>query len=91
MSITARWARSRFAWFDGPAMQVPHNTFKQAPAGGRVELGLWIGLADPCAIEAIEAMAGIGFDWMLIDGEHSPIDLRSVPGQLQAVAPYPSR
>ena len=33
-------------------------------------------------------MAGAGFDWLLIDGEHAPNDLRTVLGQLQAVAPY---
>ena len=45
--------------------------------------GLWLGLADPyCA----EILAGTGFDWLLIDGEHAPNDLRSVLGQLQAIA-----
>lgn len=35
-------------------------------------------------------VAGAGFDWLLIDGEHAPNDVRSVLGQLQAIAPYPS-
>ena len=44
------------------------------------------GLADPvCA----EICAGAGFDWLVIDGEHAPNDVRSVLAQLQAVAPYP--
>lgn len=35
--------------------------------------------------------AGIaGFDWLLIDGEHAPNDLRSILGQLQAIAPSAS-
>lgn len=66
-------------------MQTPVNPFKQALREGRTQIGLWVGLADPYAIEA---MAGAGFDWLLIDGEHAPNDLRTVLGQLQAVAPY---
>jgi 4-hydroxy-2-oxoheptanedioate aldolase len=68
-------------------MQTPVNRFKRALAEGRVQIGLWVGLADPYAIEA---MAGTGFDWLLIDGEHAPNDLRTVLGQLQAVAAYPT-
>ena len=67
-------------------MQMPINTFKQALKQGRPQIGLWITLADAYAIEAL---AGTGFDWLLIDGEHAPNDLRSVLGQLQAVAAYP--
>jgi 4-hydroxy-2-oxoheptanedioate aldolase len=65
-----------------------HNTFKAAlKTGGRAQIGLWLGLADPvCA----ELCAGAGFDWLLIDGEHAPNDVRSILAQLQAVAPYPS-
>ena len=66
-------------------MQTPVNPFKRALRDGRVQIGLWVGLADAYAIEA---MAGAGFDWLLIDGEHAPNDLRTVLGQLQAVAPY---
>jgi len=36
-----------------------------------------------------EVCAGGGLDWLLIDMEHAPNDLRSVLSQLQAVAPYP--
>jgi len=68
-------------------MQTPVNPFKQALHAGRVQIGLWVGLADAYAIEA---MAGAGFDWLLIDGEHAPNDLRTVLGQLQAVAAYPT-
>jgi 4-hydroxy-2-oxoheptanedioate aldolase len=54
-------------------MQTPVNPFKQALREGRVQIGLWVGLADAYAAEA---MAGTGFDWLLIDGEHAPNDLR---------------
>ncbi|MDF3934776.1 4-hydroxy-2-oxoheptanedioate aldolase [Pseudomonas citronellolis] len=69
-------------------MHVPINTFKQRLQSGEAQIGLWLGLADPyCA----ELAANAGFDWLLIDGEHAPNDLRSLLGQLQAVAPYPAQ
>jgi 4-hydroxy-2-oxoheptanedioate aldolase len=68
-------------------MEIKLNTFKAAlKSGSRAQIGLWLGLADPiCA----EICAGAGFDWLLIDGEHAPNDVRSILAQLQAVAPYP--
>jgi 4-hydroxy-2-oxoheptanedioate aldolase len=63
------------------------NPFKQALKYGTPQIGLWMSLADPYAAEAI---ATIGFDWLLVDGEHAPNDLRSVLATLQAVAPYKS-
>ena len=68
-------------------MQTSINPFKHALAEGRPQIGLWLGLADAYSAEIC---AGAGFDWLLIDGEHSPNDLRSIMGQLQAIAPYAS-
>ena len=65
--------------------QTPRNTFKDALQAGRQLAGLWLGLADPYATEVC---AGLGYDWLLIDGEHGPNDLRSMLGALQAAAPY---
>lgn len=68
-------------------MDMPINTFKLRLQSGEAQIGLWLGLADAyCA----ELAANAGFDWLLIDGEHAPNDLRGMLGQLQAVAPYPS-
>ncbi len=67
-------------------MQLPVNTFRDALRSGRPQIGLWVGLADA---NAAEALAGTGFDWLLLDGEHAPNDPRSVLEQLRAVAPYP--
>jgi 4-hydroxy-2-oxoheptanedioate aldolase len=67
-------------------MQIPINRFKQALREGKPQFGLWAGLADAYAIELL---ANTGFDWLLLDAEHAPNDLRSVLAQLQAVAPYP--
>lgn len=64
-------------------MQVPTNTFRDALRAMQPQIGLWLGLADSyCA----ELLAGVGYDWLLIDGEHAPNDVRSTLGQLQAVA-----
>ena len=68
-------------------MHTPANTFKQALTRPGARIGLWLGLADPYAAELC---ATTGFDWLLIDGEHGPNDLRSMLGALQAVAPHPS-
>ncbi|KJH80489.1 MULTISPECIES: 4-hydroxy-2-oxoheptanedioate aldolase [Pseudomonadaceae] len=68
-------------------MDLPVNTFKQRLKSGEAQIGLWVGLAEPyCA----ELAANAGFDWLLLDGEHAPNDVRSLLGQLQAVAAYPS-
>nr|WP_268903207.1 4-hydroxy-2-oxoheptanedioate aldolase [Bordetella petrii] len=63
------------------------NPFKQAIQTRQRQIGLWLSMANPYAAEMC---AACGFDWLLIDGEHSPNDLTSVLGQLQAVAAYPS-
>ena len=52
------------------------------------QIGMWVGLANSyCA----EIAANAGYDWLLIDGEHAPNDVRSILEQLQAVAPYQSQ
>lgn len=66
--------------------QLLSNPFKRALREGRPQIGLWLGLADPYVAELL---AATGFDWLLIDGEHAPNDLRQVLSQLQAIAPYP--
>ncbi|QCR38304.1 4-hydroxy-2-oxoheptanedioate aldolase [Nissabacter sp. SGAir0207] len=63
------------------------NTFKQALQQRQPQIGLWLGLANGYSAELL---AGAGFQWLLIDGEHAPNDVRSVLGQLQAIAPYAS-
>lgn len=62
------------------------NSFKTALRNKCPQIGLWMSLADSYAAEVC---AGTGFDWLLIDGEHSPNDTRSILQQLQALAAYP--
>lgn len=66
-------------------MLTPINTFKQALKRGETQIGLWHSLADPYAAEIC---AGSGFDYLTLDAEHAPTDLRHLLHTLQAVAPY---
>jgi 4-hydroxy-2-oxoheptanedioate aldolase len=66
-------------------VELPVNTFKRALKAGNRQIGLWCTLSNNYAIEVV---AGAGFDWLLIDTEHSPNELDMVLSQLQAVAAY---
>jgi 4-hydroxy-2-oxoheptanedioate aldolase len=68
-------------------MELPVNTFKRALKAGTAQIGLWCSLSNHYAMEVV---AGAGFDWLLLDTEHSPNELDMVLTQLQAAAPYPS-
>jgi 4-hydroxy-2-oxoheptanedioate aldolase len=68
-------------------VELPRNTFKRALAEGRQQIGLWSSL---CSNYTVEVIAGAGYDWLLLDMEHSPNDLESLLSQLQAAAPYPA-
>lgn len=61
------------------------NRFKAALLKGETQIGLWAGLANAYSTEIL---ATIGYDWLLLDGEHAPNDISSLLSQLQAVAPY---
>ncbi|HTP96857.1 MAG TPA: HpcH/HpaI aldolase/citrate lyase family protein [Burkholderiales bacterium] len=63
-------------------MQLPQNSFKRAIKAGKPQIGIWFSTASNIVAEAI---AYAGFDWILLDTEHSPNDLESVLAQLQAV------
>ncbi len=52
----------------------------------QLQIGLWLALADSYSAEIC---GGAGFDWLVIDGEHAPNDIRSILAQLQALAAYP--
>jgi 4-hydroxy-2-oxoheptanedioate aldolase len=56
-------------------MQLPANAFKRGLAAGRTQIGLWSSLSSSYTVEAI---AGAGFDWLLLDAEHSVHDLESI-------------
>lgn len=68
-------------------MENPKNSFKQAIKAGKMQIGLWVSIPSNYSTEVV---AGAGFDWLLIDTEHSPADLETVLTQLQAAAAYPT-
>lgn len=67
-------------------IQERENILKRLLSEGRPAIGLWCSLAEGLTTEV---MAGAGADWLLIDAEHSPNDLRSVIVQLQVAAAFP--
>ncbi|MPW20533.1 4-hydroxy-2-oxoheptanedioate aldolase [Paraburkholderia sp. CNPSo 3157] len=68
-------------------MERVQNRFKRALAQGKPQFGLWAALADAYVVELL---ATAGFDWLLIDNEHAPNNVRSTLAQLQAVSAYRS-
>ena len=67
-------------------MDLPQNTFKRRLASGPAQLGFWLTIPDPSVAEAV---AGAGFDWMVLDTEHTAVEVSAILPLLQAVAPYP--
>ncbi|MCP5086073.1 MAG: HpcH/HpaI aldolase/citrate lyase family protein [Rhodobacteraceae bacterium] len=64
-------------------MPAPKNIFKKKLAAGERQIGCWLSMAEPYLAEI---SASCGFDWLLIDGEHAPNDIRSISQQIQAIA-----
>jgi 4-hydroxy-2-oxoheptanedioate aldolase len=63
-------------------MPAPENRLKARLNNGEATTGLWLSMANSYAAE----LAGyIGFDWLMIDGEHAPNDLRTIMEQLQVL------
>lgn len=63
-------------------MPVPVNTFKKALKAGEMQFGCWAGLASAFSTEM---MGQAGFDWLVLDAEHGPNDLRTLLTQLQVL------
>ena len=63
-------------------MELPINRFKHAIDSGQKQIGLWSHL---CSNISTEILAGCGFDWLLLDMEHSPNELPELLSQLQAM------
>lgn len=61
------------------------NPFKRALAESKTQIGLWTGIPDTTSAEIC---AATGFDFLVIDGEHAPFDMRAIYTYLQAVAAY---
>lgn len=64
-------------------MDINRNAFKRALHGRELQIGLWSTL---CSNLVAEVIAHSGFDWILLDTEHSPNELPELVGQLQAMS-----
>jgi 4-hydroxy-2-oxoheptanedioate aldolase len=64
-------------------MELPVNQFKQAIKAGKPQIGIWSSL---CSNISAEVLADAGFDWVLLDTEHSPNELPMVQAQLDGIA-----
>ena len=63
-------------------MPAPKNHLKAALAAKTPQFGLWLNLA---SAYSAEALAGAGFDWLLIDGEHGPNAIPDMLAQAQTI------
>jgi 4-hydroxy-2-oxoheptanedioate aldolase len=62
-------------------MDMPRNNFKHAIAKGELQIGLWCSL---CSNVTTEIVSHSGYDWLLLDTEHSPNEVPDILAQLQA-------
>jgi 2-dehydro-3-deoxyglucarate aldolase len=70
-----------------PAYSAFPNRFRADLVAGKRLIGCWCSLASPITTEVL----GIaGFDWLLLDGEHSPNDVLTFIPQLMALKDSPS-
>ena len=58
------------------------NTFRRELRAGKLLVGCWSSLANPITTEVLGLA---GFDWLLLDGEHSPNDIGTFILQLMAL------
>ena len=68
-------------------MEMPINRFKQRLKAGEKLIGLWSQFGNGAATEIV---VDAGFDWILIDTEHAPLDLAVVTDQLRIIQPSAS-
>jgi 4-hydroxy-2-oxoheptanedioate aldolase len=68
-------------------MDLTVNHFKRALREGRPQIGLWSHL---CNAISTEILGHCGFDWMVLDMEHSPNELSHILSQLQALKDSPT-
>lgn len=68
-------------------MPAPKNVLKARMKAGDVLAGCWLSLASPYTTEVA---ATAGFDWLLVDGEHSPNDIPMLLAQLQVMGDVPA-
>jgi len=68
-------------------MDLPRNGFKHALAAGRTQFGAWLMSGAP---STAEAMGCSGFDFLVVDMEHVPVDVPQAIEILRAIAGTPA-
>ena len=66
----------------GPAQLLTHNPVKKALKEGRPAIGSWISL---CSAASAEHMASVGWDWLVIDAQHSPVGFDTMVNSFRAI------
>ncbi len=69
-------------------MDLPVNQFKRALASGATPIGAWLVSAAPSTAEALGCL---GFDFLVVDTEHTPVDMQQMVGILQTIAGTPAQ
>jgi len=69
-------------------MDLPVNHFKRAIASGRTPLGAWLSSG---ATSTAEALGCAGFDFLVVDMEHTPIDVTQMVDILRTIAGTPAQ
>ena len=62
------------------------NHVKRKLRAGRAQFGTLLNFGDPLVAEM---MAAVGFDWLLVDTEHGPIDLATLATMFATITRYP--
>lgn len=66
-------------------VELPKPFNAQLADASRPQVGMWISSGSSVAAEIV---ASAGFDWVLVDGEHSPYSLETITTLLRAVSAY---
>lgn len=67
-------------------MELTKNRFKAGLKSGKQQIGLWNSVHSAVLPEAL---GPLGYDWIVVDTEHSPVEPVMVMQSLQALAAYP--
>jgi 4-hydroxy-2-oxoheptanedioate aldolase len=59
------------------------NHVRRRLAAGEPSIGTWLSLPSP---EAAEYISKVGFDWLVADAEHNPMDIRTLAQMFAAMA-----
>ncbi len=62
------------------------NHVRRRLANGEASVGTWLSLPSP---EAAEYVSKLGFDWLTVDTEHNPVDIRTLAQMFVAMANSP--